>query len=48
MLITILLVFALVLAILATFNVPTPPRFNLLAASMAFFIASFLFGSVHL
>ncbi len=36
------LVLALVLGILATFNVPSSPRFNLLAGSFtAFLIASF-------
>jgi hypothetical protein len=43
---TILLVFAFVLAVLAAFNTPVPPRFNLLAAAIAFWIASVLFGGV--
>jgi len=43
---TILLVFALVLAILAAVGVPYPPnRWNLLAAAFAFYIAALLFGN---
>jgi len=44
---TILLVFALVLAILSAIGVPTPPnRWNLLAAAFACFVASILFAGV--
>jgi hypothetical protein len=44
---TILLVFALVLAILAAVGVPNPPnRWNLLAAAFAFYVASILFAGV--
>ena len=44
---TILLVFALVLAILAALGVPNPPnRWNLLAAAFAFFVASILFSGI--
>lgn len=42
MLHTILIVFAFVLAICATFNVPAPPRVNLLAAAAAFYLAALL------
>lgn len=48
MLTTILLVFALVLEILATAGVPSPPRFNLMAGGLAFFLAALLFGNLHL
>jgi hypothetical protein len=44
MLTTILLVFAFVLFILAALGVPLPPRFNLIAAGLAFWVASVLFG----
>lgn len=44
MLTTILLVFSFVCAVLATVGIPSPPRFNLLAAAIAFFVASVLFG----
>lgn len=44
---TILLVFSFVCAVLATVGVSTPPWLNLLAASFAFFVASILFGAVH-
>ena len=44
---TILLVFALVLAILAALGVPNPPnRWNLFAAAFACFVASILFSGV--
>lgn len=41
----ILLVFAFVCAALATFNVGAP-RFNLLAASLAFYFLSLILGGV--
>lgn len=44
----ILLIFSFVCAVCATFNVPAPPRINLLAAAFAFFIASLIFGGVHI
>jgi hypothetical protein len=43
-----LLVFSFVCAALATFGVPSAPRFNLLAASIMFLVASLLFGGVIL
>ena len=42
----ILLAFAFVCAVLSTFNVGAP-RFNLLAASLAFFFAALIFGGVN-
>ncbi len=42
----ILLVFAFVCAVLATVGVPSPSRFNLLAAALAFYFAALLFGGV--
>lgn len=48
MLTTILLVFALVFLILATVGVPSPPRFNLGWAGMAFWLASIVLGGLHL
>lgn len=46
---TILLVFALVLFILAAIGIPNPPqRWNLVAAGLACWVASILFGSVHI
>ena len=42
---TILLVFAFVLACLATYGVPAG-RWNLLAAAFAFYMASILFGHI--
>lgn len=43
----ILLVFALVLFILAAFGIPNPPqRWNLVAAGLAFWVASILFSGV--
>jgi hypothetical protein len=44
MLTTILLVFALVFFALSAFGAPLPPRFNLIAAGLAFWVASVLFG----
>jgi len=41
---TIMMVFALVLFILATVGVPSPSRFNLLAAGLACWVAAVLFG----
>ena len=43
----ILLVFSFVCAVLATVGMPSPPRFNLLAAAFAFYIAALLFGGAH-
>ena len=45
---TILLVFALVFLVLAAFNCPVPPRFNLGWAGMACYVASVLFSGLHL
>jgi hypothetical protein len=44
MLATILLVAAFVLFILATLGVPSAPRFNLMAAGLACWVAAQLFG----
>ena len=44
MLVTIFLVFALVLFILAAANVPSP-RFNLVAAGLAFVVAAWLLST---
>jgi len=44
MLATILLVAAFVLFVLAAINVPSPPRFNLLAGGLACWVAAQLFG----
>lgn len=41
---TILLVAAFVLFVLATIGVPAPPRFNLMAAGLACWVAAQLFG----
>lgn len=41
----ILEIFAFVCFVLATFNVTA--RFNLVAAGLAFFMASLIFGSIH-
>lgn len=46
MLTTILLVFAFVCFCLATFGIPSPPRFNLMAAGLAFWVASVLFAGL--
>jgi hypothetical protein len=40
------LVVALVLFVLATLNTPSPPRFNLLAAGLAFCVLAALAGTV--
>lgn len=48
MLITILLVFALVLFILAAWGVPNPPRFNLIAAGLAFWVLAVILGGAHI
>lgn len=39
----VLMVFAFVLFVLATFNVPRDPKVNLVAAGLACWIATFLF-----
>lgn len=44
----ILMVFSFVCAVLATIGIPSPPRFNLLAAAFAFFIAALIFGGEHI
>jgi hypothetical protein len=47
MLSTIFLIFALVLFILASIGVPSPPRFNLEAAGLAFLAAAMLVPAIH-
>ena len=42
---TILMVFALVLFIIAAAGVPLPPRYSLVAAGLAFWVAAQLFGA---
>jgi hypothetical protein len=44
----ILLVFGFVCFVLAAFGVPSPPRFNLLAAGLAFWILSVILAGAHL
>lgn len=44
----IFLVFALVLFAIATFWTPNPPRWNLIAAGLFFWVLSALTGGVHL
>lgn len=48
MLYTILMVFAFVCEFLATLGVPSPSRFNLMAAGLTFFFAALLFGHTGL
>lgn len=48
MLTIILLVFGFVCFCLAAFGVPSPPRFNLVAAGLAFWILSVILSGVHL
>lgn len=48
MLYTILIVFAFVCEVLATVGVPSPPRFQLMAAGLAFYFAALLFGHTGL
>jgi len=48
MLTLVLLIFGFVCFVLATFGVPNPPRFNLIAAGLAFWIASVIFGNALL
>ena len=48
MLSTILMVFAFALLVLAAFNVPCPPRFNLGWAGMAAWCLAILLGDFHL
>lgn len=45
---TILVVFAFALECLAAAGVPNPPRFNLIAAGLAFYFLSILLAGVHL
>lgn len=45
---TILLVFAFVCEVLAAVGVPSPPRFNLMAAGLAFYFLSILLAGVHI
>jgi hypothetical protein len=45
---TILLVFAFVLFALAAFWNPAPPRVNLIAAGLAFWVLSLLLGGLHI
>lgn len=46
--IIILLAFGFVLFVLATFNIPTPPKYNLIAAGLAFWIlVEILYGVGH-
>lgn len=47
MLTTILLVFAFVLFVLAAIGIPTPPRFNLIAAGLACWVLSALVPALH-
>jgi hypothetical protein len=47
MLTVILLVFAFVCFCLAAFWTPSPPRFNLIAAGLAFWVLSVLLAGVH-
>jgi flagellar biosynthesis component FlhA len=46
LIVIILLVVALVLFVIATIGVPSPPRFNLLAAGLAFCVLAMLAGHV--
>lgn len=48
MLAIVLLIFAFVLFVLAAFNVPTPPRFNLVAAGLALITLVQLLPALHL
>ena len=48
MLATILIVFAFVCEVLAAVGVPSPPRFNLMAAGLAFYFLSLLLSGVHI
>ena len=43
----ILLVFAFVCFALAAFWVPNPPRFNLIAAGLAFWVLSIILTTAH-
>jgi hypothetical protein len=45
---TILLVFALVFEVLAAIGIPSPPRFNLMAAGLACYFISILLAGVHI
>ncbi len=45
---TILICFAVVCECLAAAGVPNPPRFNLIAAGLAFYFLSILLAGVHL
>ncbi len=44
----ILPVFAFVCFVLAAFNVPNPPRVNLIAAGLAFWVLSLILSAGHL
>lgn len=46
MLSTVFLIVALVLFVLAAVGVPNPPRINLLAAGLAFWVAAGLIGVI--
>lgn len=46
--VVILLVFAFVLFTVAALGVPSPPRFNLVAAGLAFWVLSLLVSTVGL
>ena len=48
MLSTILIVFAFVCEVLACVGIPSPPRFNLMAAGLAFYFLSILLAGVHI
>lgn len=48
MLTTILLVVALVLFVLSAVGVPSPPRFNLMAGGLAFWVLSILLAATRL
>jgi hypothetical protein len=43
----VLMVAAFILFILAALNVPSPPRFNLIAAGLAMWLLSVLINNVH-
>jgi hypothetical protein len=48
MLSTILLIFAFVLFVLSALGIPSPPRFNLMAAGLACWVLSVLVGGAVL
>ena len=47
MLTTILLIFAFVLFVLAAIGIPTPPRFNLIAAGLACWVLALLIPALR-